>query len=239
MTAQQNNSVLNGIQHKIDACFLSSFSSKSDVYKSLQDSLEDGVIKAKTDNLKYYYSYWSSYLLYYKSITYIKKGDDEKAKLFVASAIRKLEGIKNKDVEVYSLLALEQSYNFQFIPRQEFIVYMNRVKNNLEKAITLAPDNVRANYVNGSYDFYTPKEYGGGRKTEFFLMKAIESADKNHLYKPTWGRSSAYDLLIQYYLNNNSIKQAKKYLNIALDLFPDDVSIKHLKTRINDTHNRK
>ena len=41
----------------------------------------------------------------------------------IADAIKIIEYIDEKDSEIYSLLALEQSFNFQFIPRQEFMVY--------------------------------------------------------------------------------------------------------------------
>ncbi|MDR0603286.1 MAG: hypothetical protein LBG80_03170 [Bacteroidales bacterium] len=230
---QEKKNVLDNIQNKIDSCFLVSFSQDS-VYEPIENALREGIVKSKSDNLRYYHSYWFSYLLYYKSITYIKNGNEKKAKETIAFAIKELEKIKNKDVEVYSLLALEQSYNFQFVPRQEIIIYMGYINDNLEKAIQMNPENVRANYVNGSYDFYTPKEYGGGRKTESFLLKAIQSEDTEHLYSPTWGKVDAYRLLIQYYLTNDSKEKAKKFFIEAQRLFPDNNMIKQLQKQIDN-----
>jgi hypothetical protein len=229
--SQVTRNVLDNIQNKIDSCFLVSFS-KNGVYDPIEDSLKMGVINSKTDNLRYYYSYWLSYLLYYKSISYIKNGNDKSAKETIASAIKELEMIKNKDVEVYSLLALEQSYNFQFVPRQEIIIYMGHINDNLERAIQMDSENIRANYVNGSYDYYTPKEYGGGRKAEIFFLKAVEAKDSDRLYSPTWGKSDAYRLLIQYYMNNNSKEKAKKLFDDAMELFPNNITIKQLQKQI-------
>lgn len=230
--SKENTSILYGIQSKIDSTFLASFLTSDDIYAPIEDQLKNDMLQIKTDNLRYYYHYWMSYLLYYKSITYLKNGDEKKAKEFITSALDELEKIKSKDVEVYALLALEQSYNFQFVPRQEIFVYMGNINSNLEKAIQMGSDNVRANYVNGSYDFYTPQEYGGGKKAERFLLKSIESDDTKHLYAPTWGKADAYGLLIQYYLNKQDSTKAKKYCEEAVLIFPHNLVIQRLKKQI-------
>lgn len=40
-------------------------------------------------------------------------------------------------------------------------------------------------YAQGSIDFYTPKEYGGGTKAESALLKAINLPEKNKVNSST------------------------------------------------------
>jgi hypothetical protein len=96
-------------------------------------------------------------------------------------------------------------------------------------SLKLDENNVRSNYVNGYYDFYTPPEYGGGKKTEAFLLKAINGKNVSNPYSPTWGEAEAYPILIQLYLKQNKKEKAMQYYQTACKLFPDNTYIAKLK----------
>ena len=97
----------------------------------------------------------------------------------------------------------------------------------LEKGIEADDKNFRVYYAQGSIDFYTPKEYGGGTKAESALLKAINLPEKNkgNSQLPTWGKEEAYDLIIRFYLRENQKDKAKTYFDKAKQLFPDSYII--------------
>lgn len=224
---------LKTIEVDIDQSFAQALQKKTlDDFKKLEMPLEHGFKKTKSTTNKYLYAYWLSYLNYYKSIAAAKQGA-ENVEQYLDKAIGYLEKIKNKDVEVIALLALEESYKFQFIPRQEMILQMNKINKYLEKALKLDKNNVRANYVNGNYDYYTPKEYGGGKKTEDFLLKAISAKNSHKPFFPTWGKEDAYRILILYYVDNKRSVEAKDYFKKAKSLFPNSHLIQSLKDKVN------
>ena len=222
--------ILNNVQFQIDKSFIEAFiknstSALDSIYMDIEMITEKSKSKSKT--LNYYTRYWKSYIKYKSSIYHLKNGDYEVSKKMIADAIKIIEYIDEKDSEIYSLLALEQSFNFQFIPRQEFMVYMNKISNNLEYALKLGRDNLRSYYVNASYDYYTPKEYGGGVKCENYLLKAISLFDKKPYssFSPYWGKELSYDLLIKYYIREKDKKKARKYFDIANKLYPKSLLI--------------
>ncbi|UWS40271.1 hypothetical protein [Riemerella anatipestifer] len=100
---------------------------------------------------------------------------------------------------------------------------MKRIDENLEKAITLNHKNLRAYYVNASYDFYTPEEYGGGAKTEKYLLKAITLNDRTSTstFSPHWGKELSYGLLIEYYIKKKNKRLAEKYYQESVKKYPN------------------
>lgn len=226
ITAQQKEEfgILNNIQMKIDSSFLRSFSDSS---INPLEVIEDELIKLDkksdiSENLNYFVNYWLSYLKYHKSIYYLKNNILGKSEKENREAINLLEEYQNKDSEIYALLTLEQSFNFQFIPKQEIFVYMKKVADNRNRANLLDKENIRALYVKASYDFYTPKEYGGGHEVESILLDAIKLKPKRSVssFAPSWGMELIYDLLIRFYLKTKDKENAKKYFYKAIELFP-------------------
>jgi pentatricopeptide repeat protein len=90
--------------------------------------------------------------------------------------------------------------------------------------------NLRAYYVLGANDFYTPEQYGGGKKAEFYLKRAIllNNQTVSNPYLPSWGKNSAYEMLIRLYINHKQFDEARKYFQEARALFPDDYMINNL-----------
>ena len=231
---ENNYEILNNIQNKIDKAFIEVFiTNKTSALDTIYNKISE--VDENSSNLDYYCRYWKSYINYKTSIFYLKEGEVELSKKHINIAISLIDQIENKDSEIYALLSLEQSYNFQFIPRQEFIVYMNKVNDNLEKTLIIGTNNLRAYYVNGSYDYYTPKEFGGGKKCESYLIKAISLPEKslNSSFAPYWGKELAYDLLIKFYIREKNKEKAQIYYNEAVKLFPNSLLIKKNKENIN------
>lgn len=223
--------ILSNAQNTIDLAFLNAFKKDTVLPLQNQEELLNKIVVGNSKNIGYYKNYWTSYLKYKKAIFYFKLDNKKKSKEEASASIKLLEFIEDKDSEVYALLSLVQSFNFQFIPKQNFMVYLNKSIKNLDKSISLNPKNLRAYYVNASYDFYTPEEYGGGKKTEQMLLKAISIDEKTSKssFAPFWGKELSFDLLIQYYLKKKSIQLAKKYYKQALNLYPTSHAIRRHK----------
>jgi pentatricopeptide repeat protein len=127
-----------------------------------------------------------------------------------------------------------ESFSIQYASGMEVPIISKRVKQNAEKALQLDSLNLRAYYVLGSNDFYTPEQYGGGKKAEKYLLKAIKLNDQSlsNPYLPSWGKNSAYEILIRLYINHKQFAEAKKYFQEALTLFPDDYMINKLANEL-------
>ncbi|WP_157776891.1 hypothetical protein [Ichthyobacterium seriolicida] len=148
-----------------------------------------------TSKSLYYVYYWKAYLSYKHSFLILKNNDlnEQEKKVKIKNIIEKgLEGlnnIENKNSETYSLLALLISMKYIYTPRQNILQLMNENKKALEFSMIDGENNTRAYYVNASYDFYTPKQYGGGKKAESLLLKAISIKEKIRLpIEPKWGK---------------------------------------------------
>ena len=180
----QRARVLDRVQEKIDSCFIASFNAPN-AYADLERNLMVGYKAEKSGNIKSYYLYWLSYLTYYKSVSAFKEADLEKSQKYVEQAMNYLEKIGNKDSEYYSLLAYEQVFYFQFVKRQDMFLFMDKMSKSLKLAMELGASNPRAFFVNGYYDYYTPKEYGGKKKTEKLLLQAIKQKNLPRPFAPT------------------------------------------------------
>lgn len=227
----QRARALDRVQEKIDSCFIASFNTPN-AYDDLERNLMAGYKSEKSSNIKSYYLYWLSYLTYYKSVSAFKEADLEKSQKYVEQAINYLEKIGNKDSEYYSLLAYEQVFYFQFVKRQDMFIFMDKLSKSLKLAMELGASNPRAFFVNGYYDYYTPKEYGGKKKTEELLLKAINLNNSPRPFAPTWGVADSYSLLIQYYLENGDKAKANAMFLQAIKLFPTSQDILRLKKQL-------
>ena len=223
--------VLNKIQNKIDTCFVLSFKNPK-AYDDLEKDLTAGYKTAKSENMKSYYLYWLSYMTYYKAVSAFKEADLEKSQKFAEQAMGYLEKMKKKDSEYYSLMAYEQVFYFQFIKRQDMFIFMEKLKKNLKLSMDMGATNPRAYFVNGYYDYYTPKEYGGKKKTEKLLLKAIKMKNSDAPFSPTWGIVDSYSILIQYYIENGNKAKAKAMYQQAIKRFPTSRDILRLKNKL-------
>ncbi len=224
--AGTSEDILNGIQEKIETAMNSCFVRNS---ISPLDSISQKLNALKSQNN--IVLYWGAYATYYKSVFYAKLGDKDKSKKAIKEAYITLEKMDNKSSEDYALLALTQSFYIQFTSGMAAGALSSKIIGNAEKALELDSTNLRGWYVLGSNDFYTPSSFGGGKKVEYYLKKAISITPKSikNPYLPTWGREYAFELLIRYYIQNKKMNEAKEYIRIAEKEYPDSYFIAEYK----------
>lgn len=225
------DSILYGIEQRIFNAFVSSNINQNDQnLVSIEQSLLGLNAKRKNDLIVY----WYSYACYYHSILFMILNDDQKSEKILEEGIDKLSDIKQNTSEHLALRALMESFSIKFAPGIQAAFISKRVKENAEKALVLDSLNLRAYYVLGSNDFYTPEQYGGGKKAERFLKKAIQLDNQSikNPYLPSWGKNSAYELLIRFYIRNKQFDEAKLYYNQAIAQYPNDYMINKLATEL-------
>lgn len=191
------------------------------------------IYKTKKNKLA---AYWYAYTCYYECIYHMGMEDNAAAKKTLKSGIATLSSLSDKNSEDYALLASMQSISIPLYASFQAIFISGRVKNNGEKALAMDPSNLRALLVLGSSDYYTPTQYGGGKKVEDYLLKAIKlPAQKiENPYLPAWGKNTAYEILIRYYLREDRKADAKAMFKAAKKTFPDDYQINSLAEKLID-----
>jgi hypothetical protein len=180
--------------------------------------------------------YWKAYLLYYKSIYYIQINDKDNSEHSINEGIELLNELKRKNSDDFALLALLQGFSTQFQSGIMAGRISSQREKNVKRALELDPSNIRAYYVYANGDFYTPVQYGGGKKAEEYLIKALALEEKPILnpFLPTWGREESYVLLIQLYIREEKWDSAKKVFSEGIKQFPDSYSIQRFaQTLIN------
>lgn len=179
-------------------------------------------------------SYWISYLNYHQTIFYLEQKNMEKANEYNLKSIDILKDKTPKTSEDYALLAYNQSLSFIFIKNQMQAMKIDaEIRENLQKGFKLDANNPRLFFVEGSYDSYTPKEYGGGKKVEKLLLKAISLFEHSQNFSlPTWGKEESYQLLIEWYLSENKIDKATKLFENFQREFPKNRKIKTFEQKL-------
>ena len=226
----KSDTLLVGIQSKIYDAFVQSLMSKDNKALSKLSNDLDELNKSKKQNL---ILYWQSYLQFYSSIYYLKKGDEKTAEKEIDKGIDWLNEMKNKNSEDYALLAMLQGFDIQFKGMKAMFISSD-IKKNINKAIAIDTTNLRAYYVYASNDYHTPKKYGGGQETEEYLLKAISlPAQKvKNAYLPSWGKEEAFEMLIKFYIENEKWDLAKKYFQKGIKEFPESYTISQLATKL-------
>ena len=212
--------------------FVNAKMSKTD--KGLVD-LELALLNLNKNNNNGIIIYWYSYTCYYHSILLMIEKENKSSEKILDEGIKQLKNVSNLNSEHLALLALMESFSIQYASGMEIPFISKRVKQNAEKALQLDSLNLRAYFVLGSNDFYSPEQYGGGKKAAGYLLKAIKLNDQSvaNPYLPTWGKNSAYEMLIRFYINHKQFAEAKKYYQEAITLFPDDYMINKLAKEFN------
>jgi tetratricopeptide (TPR) repeat protein len=223
----QDDTLLNNIQQKIMNAFVQAKISRSD--KDLV-ALEQALLDLNRKNHNDIIVYWYSYACYYHSISFMIDRENRSSEKILDEGIMRLKEVTHKNSEHFALLALMESFSIQYASVIEIPFISKRVKQNAGKALLLDSLNLRAYFVLGSNDFYTPEQYGGGKMAEVYLIKAVKLNDQTVLnpYLPSWGKNSAYEMLIRLYINHKQYVEAKKYYEEAIAKFPDDYMINKL-----------
>jgi tetratricopeptide (TPR) repeat protein len=215
-----SDTTLNNIQKKIYTSFTDATQQKNlNGLLNLQKRLEQAV-----DESVHFSTYWLAYSYYYHSIYYLQQKDEKIAESTIKKGISLLENKHNKNSEELTLLAMLQSFSIQFVNAMAAGVVAGKAKKNAESALEMDPQNLRAHFVAGQLDYYTPSMFGGGKKAEAYFKKAISLPDQKvkNPYLPSWGKSTAYTFLIDLLIEKKDNEQARKYLEEATALYPKD-----------------
>jgi hypothetical protein len=228
---EKADSILKGIERRIFNAFVNGNMNQNE---QALVSLEEALLNLNTNKNNELVVYWYSYACYYHSILFMILNDNKKSEKILEVGIDKLSEINQKTSEHLALLALMESFSIQFAPGIQAAFISKSVKENAEKALALDSLNLRAYYVLGSNDFYTPEQYGGGKKAESYFKKAIQLDNQpiNNSYLPGWGKNSAYELLIRLYIRNKQFEEAKLYYSQAIELYPNDYMINKLAAEL-------
>ena len=167
----ENDSLIYNAEDKIKRGYIESIRARSTMplqtilegFESLKETLNNNIV-----------DYWIAYNHYYSSLAHLALKDKKKSEKEVANAIEVLRQTEKKSSEHYALLCLLQGYQIQFRTGMEAGMLSQKASLNGEKAIELDDENLRAYYSLANLDFYTPEIYGGGKKAEGLLLKAVD-----------------------------------------------------------------
>lgn len=177
-----------------------------------------------------YTRYWLSYLALYESIYYLRQADRGRAEQAIRQGLALFQEHPPQRSEDFALLAYMQGFAIQFRSGMAAAAASAKVRDNATQALQLDARNLRAYYVLGSTDFYTPARYGGGKKAEAFLLKALTMPDQTTkaAQTPAWGREQAYELLVKLYQRESRPVLARRYYAEARRLFPGSQTLPEL-----------
>ncbi len=227
---QLNNYTLENIQDKIQSALFSDFGASKPIELTKIYSDLNKLYAQKESNI---IAYWSAYTQHYIAILHLKTGDKAKSELFTTQAVDLLESLEEKGVEEYALLSMIQGFSTTFAGASIVSVGMDISKNS-ETALSLDSENLRANLIAGICDFHTPKMFGGGKNAEKYFLKAISVPAQTLPNKqlPSWGKEEAYQYLIEFYIKEKEREKASKFLDEALNLYPDSYQINQLQSSV-------
>ena len=222
--------VLENIEKNIFDSFAQSLMQKQE--KPLL-SIEEKLEKLYQDKQQNLIQYWRGYAHYYLSVYHVQQEDKKQAEKVIDQGIELVESIKEKNAEDYALLALLQNFSIQFKGMKAMFI-SRTIRKNIDAAIRIDAENLRAYYVAGSNDYYTPEKYGGGKKAEEYLKKAIALPAQKipNPYLPSWGKEEAYQMLIQMYIKKENYEAAKTHFQEATQLFPDSYMLNQLASKL-------
>jgi hypothetical protein len=227
------DSLLNGIEETIMNTFTQSMArGNASPMEKLVDKLDQGY--QQTDqNL---YRYWQAYTLFYQAIFHLQNKEEKSAEEITDQAINLLDKLDAKTSEDFALLALLQGFSIQFKSGIKAPFISGKSNKNARIAQEMNPENPRAYYVLGNNDFYTPKQFGGGKEVVVHLEKAIELAAQqpDNPYLPSWGAENAYEMLMKYYAREGQDDKLQETMDRAMKAFPGSYRLNQVIAQIEE-----
>lgn len=205
---------LQGIEEQIHQAQDQSFAEQADKLAPLLEKLE------ATESSEWL-DYWKAYAAYQGAIYLMVTENSEGALAYVENGLAVLEQKDKPNDEEYALIGSLYSLSISFKPG-EAIGLSAKARKSFNKALKKNSDNLRALLGIGRADYYKPKQYGGGKEAEAFLLKALAAPDQysSHPNAPTWGRDDAYYYLAAFYQREDRRDDAKLYCHKGLKEFP-------------------
>ncbi len=159
---------LDSIEAKIEAASMNlATSGDPQEFNEIIKSLEDLDSQSNSNLI----DYWTAFAYYRFAVT---TGDESLQETLIEKGIDQLESVKSKTSEHYALLSMLKALELAFIGKMLLPFKAPKVGALAEKAISMGPENPRAHLALGTYDYYTPKLFGGGEVVESELILSLE-----------------------------------------------------------------
>ena len=191
---------------------------------SALDAVEGELRTVRTPDsgdLRYYRSYWLAYAKYRRVAALVAAERPEGAKSVLEEAMALLQNIEPRDSDSEALLGLVAGMSLGFVePSAMFERLGGWSARASPTRLSLDDSNVRAWYANAMSDFGTPPEFGGGKRAERYLRKAIATQTPPSVLGPNWGRKESVGLLLEFYFREERLEDAQALLDEAVVEFP-------------------
>ena len=220
---------LNQIEKEVYMAYKESVDNQTDEFITIINRLDSIYQREKED----IYIYWVAYTKYSQALMWMNSKRDDVALKIIMSAIKSLEELKNSTSEDLTLQGSLMGLSISM--RSNIAAVISAKAGKLyEKALELDDNNLRTYLSIARSDYYKPAQYGGGKKVESYLKKALTKPDKtsDHELAPTWGREDVYYFLASYYWRESRFEEAKLFCKKGLQLFPDSEALDALMKEI-------
>ena len=168
-------------------------------YQALAASFERIGDAEKTQWLPYYYAGLALTNAGWAGAALDKDENAEKVKALCDKADALATDNADK-AEILSIRNMAATQQMIVDPQSRWMSYGQEASGDLQKAMTLNPDNPRLYYLQGMSVFGTPEQFGGGKeKAKPIFEKAValyKTEQLKSLY-PHWGQKQAEDMLAQ------------------------------------------
>jgi tetratricopeptide (TPR) repeat protein len=137
--------------------------------------------------------------LYYASFSYImisfQEAENAKKDMYLDQAQKYLDqamAIEPNESELYMLQGFLYPSRINIDPMARGMIYMGKMNESLDKALTLNPDNPRVYYLRATMTYHMPEAYGGGAAKALPLYQT--ATEKFQIFKPktelhpNWGK---------------------------------------------------
>ncbi|MGO1648234.1 MAG: tetratricopeptide repeat protein [Sphingobacterium sp.] len=214
-----NDSVFYHIEADINQSFIQSFASQN--LSPLKEV--DQKISKLNDPLA---DYWKGYIAYLQSIFYLTQGKKDSSFHYIDNAISKLKNEKLSS-DGNALVGTMYSFSAQFRSGVMIAASSKKATDFFQTSLDLDSTNIRSYLGLATNDYYTPEKYGGKKKVESLLLKALEQPDRisTDTRLPSWGRDQVYELLIRHYIDLKKMDLAIKYYKEAIALYPNNYQL--------------
>ncbi len=177
-------------------------------------------------------NYYLGFVDYMLSRTATEEKNNDDVKKYTESSISLFD--KSTDgndqfADAFIMKMAAQGNRWQYEPNKmnDIIAKTQEAK---DIAMKLEPENPRYYLVDGYMTFYTPESFGGGvDKAQPMFEKAWEYSKtykpKDETY-PNWGNDQAAGMAAMCYIQNGKLDEAKKWIDMALEVKPESNFIK-------------
>lgn len=222
-----DDDALQGIEARIVTALNNSFM-KRDI--SYLENIRAEIAGVESPDQKRLALYWLAYTDFNIAIFKLKSRDAATATKIIGEAITSLDELSDKDAEELTLLAYLQDFYVQFVPKEKQEALSKAAADNVKTALTVEADNMRAQYVFGRINFYDDQDAVVEQALQQAITLPANKSGKDYL--PSWGKSEAYELMVQFYLREQKAAEAKVVLDEALELFPDNYQLSVLVPKV-------